>query len=335
MIYRCLTIVVVAVCAVSAFGQADHYTVLFDGIIMHDMRQNRALVIRGTDTMPHDAVLITPSDIDVTALYEASGRQSFQCDSAVKVCRFHIDGMSLRVGTMNPNQPAPAPLTIAASFSAFTPHMSCITYKSSIDPSVYDPLPSGAVVAYFEMTGGTLTACNFKTAAFFVPDIDLEGDHYVTDIVTLDGSVSSAATGAVAALQVKSAATHGKWVPIGRRESLLLKLIVENHAHDSAGQPIMSNKHFAINHQLILTGDGKFPSICLVTGEGDDPACKGQTFMAARRRDPTDPCTIGSGQGSPCDKTQTNSVTKMTQSAGQSTVPHLDLLAGCANSQWP
>lgn len=349
-----IQILVVLCGAIGAAAQTvAEYHVTFDGIIMHnltDIAKARALIVRGTDDMPHQAILVTPPDIDIDALRAAIGKhQSFSCNP--QECRFRIDAVALRIGTADASVAAPGPLNPTDSFRNYTPHMRGVT-QGSLLPVVNEDLPSGPVAAYFELVGGSLSACTFPGSGFFFPDYDRESERKFADKVSLDGSV---ATGSVATLHVRSYVTKGQWVAVPRigavRKPLVLK--VENHAPPENGKVAMSNRHFAINEQLIETMS-PFPSVCVTTvGAGDDPKCPTNLQYATPRGARPDEAYLPGPLDNALDCISSMESPHTTIAATRKTAKRLalgvkngervspssggdlDLVAGCANSTWP
>ena len=335
----------------------EQYRVTFDGIIMHNLTEiakARALIVRGSDDMPHDATLVTPPDIDINTMRLAIGKQLAKCTT--QDCRFHVDNVAMRIGTADANTPAPGPVSVDSTFRQFTPHMSCVT-KGKLYPIVNDELPSGPIAAVFELVGGTLSACTFPGHGFFSPDYDQHSGRKFTDKVTLDGVVPS---GQIATLQVRSYLTKGKWLVVPRvgtaRTRLLLR--VENHAPPVSGQVPASNLHFAINGQLIETSL-PFPSICPVAGKGDDPNCPAQPYYPNPRPpasggteaclpppiavddDKYDCPPVVTMSGLQMPMMRPNAIPSAMHAITTTAAPLMqkggtfDLIVGCANSQWP
>jgi len=270
------------VSAVSSEAQtlstAAEFTVKFDGIIMHYFPASplftnaRALIIQGNAmTLRHNPTLITPVDIDVAALRDATGQPVF-CDNLH--CRVKISGFDMQIGTAD-LKPAPDPLTVDLTFND-APNMQRVT-RGEIISSVADGLPAPPIAGFFELSGGALTASRFKVYASFKPDHDNEGSRPFAHVVSLHGFV---APNSVACLQIRSIHTWPDWEVVCHEKPEPLTITVENQGtHSSNGQPVPSTLHFALNKKVIVTAL-PFPHVCPSDGSGDDPACSSTTPLS-------------------------------------------------------
>jgi hypothetical protein len=323
--YLCGLIVFCLFTAVSSAQTPADFHVVFDGIVMHYFPQAnewpnaRAVILHGTKKMPHRQVLVTPKDIDVAALQTATGHK-VTCDA--QNCRVTLNGFDVRIGNEK-GDPSPGSLNHppGETFDSLTPHLQCAT-KGTVNASVADQLPSGPIAGFFELLSGRLTACRFGAPAFFYPDNDQEGDRLFADKVMLDGAIEPNST---AVIQIRSSITWPKWAVVKhlKKEPLLLR--VENHGVPGASGVLKpTNRHFIL-HAKVIVPKGKFPSICPVNpGDNDDPACN-----LGYQHHPTlgTPACPLKDTGIICPKTDMNAFAEERH--------RLEVMAGCANTQWP
>ncbi len=321
------------------------FTVTFDGLVVHDLydkHPKRALVVQGNaKSMRHVPLLITDTDIDENALSDSTGQPVFcgvmQGDTK-ETCRVLIDGFDMQIVGADGSVLTPV-LTIDSTFDDLTPHLQKVT-KGTIRDSVASDLPGPPIAGFFELTGGTLTACAFARPAFFDKDHDFdhEGNRYFAEIVTLTGSIKSQSK---AVLQIRSNATLGEWVPVPHSKDAPLAIRIDNHAPRHNGKLMATPRHWAlIRKVLILPADG-FPAVCPApydVNDDDEPACsKGPSVFMQQNVN----LCIGDAPVVSLDALLKSRMTAMrsktleTLSGQRTGEPSLELLPGCANSTYP
>src|SRR3954469_21013217 len=192
-----MAIVFVFVCCrtstTAAQPAVSTFEVKFDGLIVHDLdprHPQRALIIQGDASMPHVPLLVTEADIHEDALAAATGQPVFcgqASGEATITCRVFIDGFDMQIVGSDGSRALPSlEEDTNKTFSRLTPHLSRVTGGKLLDV-VTAPTPPPGIAGFFELTGGTLSACRFKASGYFVPDLDNEKNRYFADVVSLNG----------------------------------------------------------------------------------------------------------------------------------------------------
>lgn len=325
--------VLVLAATVSHADETKKFRVIFDGIIIHDLCEDdpmkpakedpceghrpRAIVVQGNAfSMRHAAVLAAPLDIDVAALHNATGH-IVRCDAYA--CRASIDGLDIRIGGEDSSEPSG--LTVDRRFHLLTPHLYRVTGGIARRMTTSD-LPEPPAGAYFELAGGTLSACAFPRRAFFKEDYDHEGLRWFADKVFFTGEL-----GAKAAIHIRSSDTGGKWKIVKRTGSKneRLKICIENHATNRK----TSHRHFALNEKLLDTKE-EFPAVCPDVRGNDaevDPRCPANSAGVQPRADAL-PAEYFCGD----DEDDSCPMKPVPVPEGS---PSFEMVAGCANTQWP
>jgi hypothetical protein len=254
----------------SATTPSTKFQVVFDGIIVHDLRHNLALVVHGgAMKMRHAPLLIVPADINVAELRDATAQPVF-CDA--DNCHVLIDRFDIRIGTDDPKR-TPIPMkTPDASFNN-VPHLLCVT-KRELLQRVAGDLPEGPVAGRFDLVEGTLSSAITKDKGSFLPDYCQLGMPYFSGNVSLDGDLDP---GQSPRLQIRSAATLGEWVVIDRDNTdPPLKITIKNHGTRMGH----SSRHFALLATLLAESTDSFPIVCpekINPGDDVDKVCKPPT----------------------------------------------------------
>jgi hypothetical protein len=321
---------------------ASTFLVTFDGLVVHDLYEShpkRALIVQGgAFRMRHAPSLMVPLDIDVPALRDATGQPVF-CDK--EHCRVLISRFDMQIGTSDLSR-TPVPVSIDSTFDAVTPHLACVT-KRTLSASVLSDLPDAPLAGRFELHDGHLSACPFDAPAYFLDDYDQEGPRYFADKVFLTGMVQA---DAVAVLQIRSAITHGKWMPISRKGTDRLEIMIMNHAPT----PKRSTRHFALNEKLMSESSvpNPFPVVCPVvfdssTDDVDKKCPPSGGSLPDANSDRTGLCALPTFV-CPCEDGNCTGQAPMAVAVKASVqraklrnaaTPSFEILPGCANSTWP
>jgi hypothetical protein len=255
-------------------------------------------------------------------------------------CRVLIDKIDLRIVGSDGSSPLQALADDdKKTFSNLTPHLSKVTSGTLLD-SVTAATPPNGVAGFFELTGGTLSACALVSAGFFVPDLDKEKNRFFADIVTLSGSVDPSVT---AVLQIRSKATQDQWMSVTHDTATRLKITIDNHAPRKKGVLTASTHHFDLLKKLLNVIPSGFPVVCVAPAQQSDTLCYNNQptgFLAQGEFAACPPKAVPNMPGAAPKMAQTSkakSVTKPKSRTNQVTQngPALELLPGCTNSTWP
>jgi hypothetical protein len=325
---------------------ASTFEVNFDGLIIHDLdpeHPQRSIIVQGDGSMPHVPLLITGTDIDEATLAAATGQPVF-CGVAAgekdATCRVLIDKIDLRVVGSDGSSPLQALAEDAKkTFSNLTPHLSKVTSGTLLD-SVTAATPPNGVAGFFELTGGTLSACALISAGYFVPDLDKEKNRFFADIVTLSGNVDPSVT---AVLQIRSKATQDQWMSVTHDTATPLKITIDNHAPRKKGTLTASTHHFDLLKKLLSVTPSGFPVVCAAPPQQSDTLCynnKPTGFLDQGDFNTCPPKAVPNMPGAApkvARTTKAKSVKKPKSKTNQVTPggPSLELLPGCTNSTWP
>lgn len=156
----------------------------FAGLICHIFDPShpaRAVMIRGTDDMPHAAVLRVPSsEIE-------SSEVPLTCSDGT--CALDLTNTALRF-TDGGAQPVAEK---GGTFDTIVPHLRAITggEMSALRDDTFDEVPSplSPVLAYLELPAGHLTTVPFEQLAAFVPDLEHRGARPFPNGVFLSGKL--------------------------------------------------------------------------------------------------------------------------------------------------
>jgi hypothetical protein len=158
--------------------------VSFAGLICHvfdGQHAPRAVIVRGTASMPHRAVL-TVNEQQVEATDMALSCIEGECD-------IDLENTAIRF-----EERGGATFERGGSFDTIVPHLQAVTNgeMSALRDDVFDevPSPASAMSAYIELPAGSLTALPFPQTASFSPDFENRGLRHFPQGVFLTGHLS-------------------------------------------------------------------------------------------------------------------------------------------------
>jgi hypothetical protein len=199
---------------------------------------NRAIIIRGDNSMPHTPVLIIPNDltqVGLDALRKVTGRDPEIVGGKLEIA---LNNIGIQVVDSDGGLIQPA-LDLGEDFDALTPHLKAITAGkfSAVRSDLSDDIPdanNSPVVAYFVLSGGHLSADPQCSRAKLGVDAD---DRRFADVVSLTGTTPKPAV-----LQLRSKALPS-WTTIAMKDSDVMDIRIENRPGSSTG-------HFPMHAKL-------------------------------------------------------------------------------------
>lgn len=208
----------------------------------------RAVIVRGTEAMPHRATLtllesqIASSDV---ALSCASGQ-----------CSLDLENTALRFADRGR-----ATYPTGGSFDLIVPHLRAVTdgEMNALRDDVFDEVPSPAspMTAYLELPDGVLTTVPFAETAAYEPDYEQRGFRHFPASVLLTGRVGRPV------LLIRRAGDD-RWQRVTFRADALIEMRIENEPADG----ITDSMHAMLYYALSKTPLSKQPMIRMSSHAG-------------------------------------------------------------------
>ena len=235
--------------------------IAFAGLICHVFDPDhapRAVIMRGTDEMPHRATLtLLESQI-------ASSEVALSC--ADGQCTLDLANTGLRF----PDRGRPT-YEKGGSFDLIVPHLQAVTdgEMSELRDDVFDEVPSPAspMAAYLELPSGSLTTVPFAQLATFHPDYEQRGSRQFPQGVFLTGRVHT---------PVLLVHRDGRWQRVTFRPDAAIEIRIENEPTDGIADPMHAMLYYSLSrrplsrqpmiHLSPRTGRGPIASEGLGTG---------------------------------------------------------------------
>ena len=208
--------------------------IMFGGLICHvfdGTHAPRAVILRGSESMPHRAVLSMPSSQIL--------RSEVPLDCANGSCSLDLENTALRF-----SEPGEATFEPGGSFDSIVPHLLSVTggAMAELRDEVFDEVPraGGPVAAYLELPGGSLSAQPFTQLAAFDPDLEGRGERQFPNGVFLTGTLTQPA------LLVRRPG-DSKWLTIAFRTGRLVELRISNEPVDGQADPMHAMLYYALS----------------------------------------------------------------------------------------